>query len=66
MKGDMIIKGVNVEMTNDRREWKEKTCGSDPILWHKGTMMMTVGMYELFHPSVSNASKGNGVLDLRP
>jgi hypothetical protein len=27
---DMKIKGVNMEMTSDRREWKEKTCCADP------------------------------------
>jgi hypothetical protein len=37
---DMKIKGVNMEMTSDRREWKKKTC-ADPTLWDKGTMIMT-------------------------
>jgi hypothetical protein len=26
VKDDMKIKGVSMEMTNDRREWKKKTC----------------------------------------
>jgi hypothetical protein len=30
VKDDMRIKGVSMEMTNDRREWKEKTCYADP------------------------------------
>jgi hypothetical protein len=29
MKDDMRIKGVSMEMTSDRREWK-KTCRADP------------------------------------
>jgi hypothetical protein len=27
---DMKIKGVIMEMTSDRREWKKKTCCADP------------------------------------
>jgi hypothetical protein len=27
---DMRIKGVGMEMTSDRREWKRKTCFADP------------------------------------
>jgi hypothetical protein len=30
VKDDMRIKGVSMEMTSDRREWKNKTCCSDP------------------------------------
>jgi hypothetical protein len=30
VKGDMRIKGVSVEMTSDRKEWKKKTCCADP------------------------------------
>jgi hypothetical protein len=26
----MRIKGVGIEMTSDRREWKKKTCSADP------------------------------------
>jgi hypothetical protein len=26
----MRIKGVSMEMTSDRREWKKKTCCADP------------------------------------
>jgi hypothetical protein len=29
VKNDMRIKGVSMEMTSDRREWK-KTCCADP------------------------------------
>jgi hypothetical protein len=35
VKDDMRIKGVSMEMTSDRREWKKTTCRQD-----KGTMMM--------------------------
>jgi hypothetical protein len=30
VKDNMKIKGVNMEMTSDRREWKKKTCYTDP------------------------------------
>jgi hypothetical protein len=30
VKYDMKIKGVSMEMTSDRREWKKKTCCADP------------------------------------
>jgi hypothetical protein len=30
VKDDMKIKGVNMEIANDRREWKKKTCCADP------------------------------------
>jgi hypothetical protein len=40
VKDDMRIKGVSVEMTSDRREWKKKIFCTDPISWDKGTMMM--------------------------
>jgi hypothetical protein len=30
MKDDIRIKGVSMEMTSDRREWKKKTCCADP------------------------------------
>jgi hypothetical protein len=30
VKNDMKIKGVSMEMTSDRREWKKKTCCADP------------------------------------
>jgi hypothetical protein len=30
VKDDMKIKGVNMEMTSDRKEWKKKTCCVDP------------------------------------
>jgi hypothetical protein len=30
VKNDMRIKGVNMEMTSDRREWKKKTCYAVP------------------------------------
>jgi hypothetical protein len=30
VKDDMRIKGVSMEMTSDRREWKKKTCCADP------------------------------------
>jgi hypothetical protein len=39
---NMRIKGVSMEITSDRREWKKKTCCADPTLWDKGTMMMTL------------------------
>jgi hypothetical protein len=29
-KDDMEIKGVSMEMTRDRREWKKKTCCAGP------------------------------------
>jgi hypothetical protein len=29
-KDDVRIKGVRMEMTSDRREWKKKTCCADP------------------------------------
>jgi hypothetical protein len=35
----MRIKGVSMEMTSDRREWKKKTCCADP---DKGMMMLMV------------------------
>jgi hypothetical protein len=31
VKHDIKIKGLNMEMTIDRREWKKKTCCADPI-----------------------------------
>jgi hypothetical protein len=37
---DMRIKGMSIEMTSDRREWKKKTCCADPTYWNKGMMMM--------------------------
>jgi hypothetical protein len=30
VKDGMKIKGASMEMTNDRREWKKKTCCADP------------------------------------
>jgi hypothetical protein len=30
VKDEMKIKGVSIEMTTDRREWKEKTCCANP------------------------------------
>jgi hypothetical protein len=30
VKDDLRIKGVSMEMTSDRREWKKKTCCADP------------------------------------
>jgi hypothetical protein len=30
VKDDIIIKGVSMEMTSDRREWEKKTCCVDP------------------------------------
>jgi hypothetical protein len=30
VKDDMRIKGVSMEMTSDRREWKKKTYCADP------------------------------------
>jgi hypothetical protein len=30
VKDDKRLKGVSVEMTSDRREWKKKTCCADP------------------------------------
>jgi hypothetical protein len=30
VKDNMKIKGVGMEMTSDRREWKKKTCCADP------------------------------------
>jgi hypothetical protein len=30
VKDDMIIKGVSMKMTSDRREWKKTTCCADP------------------------------------
>jgi hypothetical protein len=30
VKDDMRIKGMSMEMTNDRREWKKKICCADP------------------------------------
>jgi hypothetical protein len=30
VKDDMKIKGLSMEMTSDRREWKKKTCCADP------------------------------------
>jgi hypothetical protein len=30
VKDDMRIKGVSMEMTSDRREWKKKTSFADP------------------------------------
>jgi hypothetical protein len=40
VKHDMRIKRVSIEMTSDRREWKNKTYCADPTEWDKGTMMM--------------------------
>jgi hypothetical protein len=31
VKDDMKMKGVRIEMTSDRRQWKKKTCCADPI-----------------------------------
>jgi hypothetical protein len=30
VKDDTRIKGVSMEMTSDRREWKKKTCRANP------------------------------------
>jgi hypothetical protein len=30
VKDDMRIKGVSMEITSDRREWKKKTCCANP------------------------------------
>jgi hypothetical protein len=30
VKDDMRIKGVSMEMTSDKREWKKKTCCAAP------------------------------------
>jgi hypothetical protein len=30
VKDDMKVKGVSMEMTSDRREWKKKTCCANP------------------------------------
>jgi hypothetical protein len=30
VKDDIRIKGVSMEMTNDWRDWKKKTCCADP------------------------------------
>jgi hypothetical protein len=30
VKDDMRIKGVSMELTSDRREWKKKRCFADP------------------------------------
>jgi hypothetical protein len=46
MKNDMRIKGVSMEMTSDRREWKKNTCCADPTLWDKGMMMMMNGGWQ--------------------
>jgi hypothetical protein len=32
VKDEMKIKGVSMEMTSDRREWKKKTCCADPTM----------------------------------
>jgi hypothetical protein len=34
------VKGVNIEITSDRRKWNKKTCCADPTKWDKGTMTM--------------------------
>jgi hypothetical protein len=36
------IKGVSMEITSGRREWKKKTCCADPTWWDKGTMTMSI------------------------
>jgi hypothetical protein len=38
VKDDMRIKGVSMEMTSDRRDWKKKTCSVD--LTYKETRIM--------------------------
>jgi hypothetical protein len=38
VKDDIKIKGVSMEMTSDRGEWKKKICCADPTQWDKGTM----------------------------
>jgi hypothetical protein len=30
VKDDIRVRGVSMEMTSDRREWKKKTCCADP------------------------------------
>jgi hypothetical protein len=39
VKDNMKIKGLSMEMTSDRREWKKKTC-ADPTYWDMETTMM--------------------------
>jgi hypothetical protein len=36
VKDDMRIKGVSMEMTSDRREWKKKTCFVTPLSGIRG------------------------------
>jgi hypothetical protein len=36
VKNDLKIKGMSMEMTSDRREWKKKTCCADPTYWDRG------------------------------
>jgi hypothetical protein len=32
VKDDIKIKGVSIEITSDRREWKKKTCCADHVV----------------------------------
>jgi hypothetical protein len=48
VKEDMRIKGVSMEMTSDRREWKKKTCCADPTWCNKGTTIMIISN-DTFH-----------------
>jgi hypothetical protein len=48
VKDYMKIKGVSMDMTTDRREWKKRTCCADPTLWNKGTMMMMMKQIRRF------------------
>jgi hypothetical protein len=54
VKDDMRIKGMNMDMTSDRREWKKKTC-ADPTLtlWDKGTMMI-MSIISLSNPQTNS------------
>jgi hypothetical protein len=38
-ENDMRIKGVSMEITSDRTEWKKKICCADLTQWVKGTML---------------------------
>jgi hypothetical protein len=31
VKHDMRIKGMSMEKTSNRRQWKKKTCSADPL-----------------------------------
>jgi hypothetical protein len=50
VKDDMRIKGVSMEMTSDRKVWKEKTCCADSTSWKETMMIMMIKLSFIWRP----------------